>query len=154
MTIPNKNIRNFKVLKKFEAGLVLLGPEVKSIKKRNVELKNAYGAFKYSKSSRWPIPYLINCKIAPYLPAKTAQQDYKPLRSRKLLLNKQEITKLSGQLKNKKLSLIPTKLFLKNNLIKIELALTQNLKKANKRELLKKRDIQRDIKKRFKYNLT
>ncbi len=134
---------NYGVLEKFDAGLVLLGTEVKSIKLGRINLAGSYVVFKGEEL------YLIGAKIPPYQP-KNAPFDYNPERPRKLLLNKTEIKKLIGKTKQKGLTLIPLKVYTKNAKIKLEFGIAKGRKKFDKRELIKKREAEREIKKVLK----
>lgn len=121
----------------FNAGLVLSGPEVKSVKGGNVSLTGAYVSVSPSGAS------LINCHIGPYKYA--SQVKYEPTKSRKLLLNKSEIHQLLG--KEKGLTIIPLEIFQGNRgLVKIKVGLGKARKKTDKRDYIKKRDAQKEIK--------
>jgi len=136
----NKEIlRNFDILDKYEAGVILTGPEVKSIKQGKINLKGSY-----VRLSRDGNLHLIGVHIAPYKPAGNAKT-YNPTRSRKLLLNKREINNLSAKLRQKGLTVATTKVYTKKGLIKFEIALLKGLKKHDKRAKIKKRDIDRDL---------
>lgn len=135
----NKKARhNFKILDTFEAGLVLSGPEVKSIKKGSIDLKGSY--IEIDKNSQ---AWLINSYVAPYRPAKSAQIKYNPHQPRKLLLTKKEIRSLIGKQNEKGISIVPLKVFIKNRFIKIEIGLGKGKKKYDKREDIKKKDFER-----------
>jgi len=137
--IQNKSARhNFQILDTFEAGLVLSGPEVKSIKKGQIDLKGAYVEID-NNSQAW----LVNSYVAPYKPAKSAQKKYNPHQSRRLLLTKKEFRQLIGKQKEKGISIIPLRVFIKNRLIKLEIATARGKKKYDKREDIKKRDFER-----------
>lgn len=134
---------DYQILEKFEAGLVLLGTEVKSIKMGRVSIKGAYVVLKNEEA------YLIGAIIPPYQP-KNAPADYNPERSRKLLLNKSEIKKLIGKVQQKGIALKPLKIYLKNGKIKLGFAICKGRKKADKRELIKKREADKEIKREAK----
>jgi len=127
---------NYQILDKFEAGISLIGQEVKSIKSGRVNLAGSYVVLKGEEA------YLIGAVIPPYQP-KNAPSDYNPERSRKLLLNKSEIKSLIGKTKQKGLTLVPLKLYTKNGKIKLEFAVTKGKKKFDKREQIKKREFNR-----------
>lgn len=129
---------DYEILEKYEAGLVLIGQEVKSIKTGHINLTGSYVVFRDSE------PYLIAAKIPPYQP-KNAPADYNPEQSRKLLLNKKEIHYLLGKVSEQGFSLIPLKVYEKNGRIKLEFALAKGKKKFDKKEKIKKRDIERNI---------
>ncbi|XOB41443.1 MAG: SsrA-binding protein SmpB [Candidatus Nealsonbacteria bacterium] len=134
---------NYEILEKFEAGISLIGQEVKSIKTRGVSLAGSYVVLKDEEV------FWIGLNIPPYQP-KNAPKDYNPERTRKLLLKKSEIKYLIGKSKQKGLTLIPLRLYTKNGKIKLEFGIAKGKKKADKRELIKKREIQREIAKALK----
>ena len=134
-----KALFEYEILEKFEAGLVLNGQEVKSIRLGRMSLKGSYIVMKDHE------PYLIGANIPPYQP-KNALPDYDPERSRALLLNKKEIDYLEGKTQQKGLTLIPLKVYTKYAKIKLEMAIAKGKGKADKREAIKKRDTDRDIK--------
>jgi SsrA-binding protein len=127
----------------FEAGLMLLGHEVKSVKTGHVSLK---GSFVTSKKTHKPLPefYLTNAHIPLYKHAGP-QPSYEPTRPRKLLLHKNEIERLVGKKQVEGLTLVPIKIYTKRSLIKLEFGIGKGRKKFDKREVIKKRDVERDI---------
>ena len=129
---------NYEILERFEAGISLTGQEVKSLKIRGVNLAGSYVVLKNNEV------FWIGAKIPPYQP-KNAPKNYNPERSRKLLLKKSEIKYLIGKSKLKGLTLIPLKLYTKKRKIKLLFALAKGKKKFDKRELIKKREIKRKI---------
>lgn len=133
---------NYQVLEKFEAGISLLGQEVKSIKTRGVNLAGNYIVPKNSEF------FWVGANIPPYQP-KNAPPDYNPERSRKLLLRKSEIKYLIGKSRQKGLTLIPLTVYTKNGKIKLGFALAKGRKKFDKRELIRKREIEREMRKIF-----
>lgn len=136
----NKKARfDYEILEKFEAGIILNGQEVKSIRNGNISLKGSYVVI------RGEEPYLIGANIPPYQP-KNASPDYDPERSRKLLLNKKEIDYLVGKAEERGLTLIPLKIYTKYARIKLEFGIGKGKKKSDKRETIKKRDTDREIK--------
>jgi len=140
---------DYQILEKFEAGIFLIGQEVKSIKSGRISLKGSYVVLKESIKGKTPEVFLIGSDIPPYQP-KNAPPDYDSQRSRKLLLKKQEIKYLIGKSKQKGLTMIPLKVYTKRGKIKIEFALVKGKKRADKRELIKKREIEREIRRTFK----
>lgn len=134
---------DYEVLEKFEAGLVLIGQEVKSIKNGHITLTASYVVFKEGE------PNLVGAKIPAYQP-KNAPVDYNPEQSRKLLLNKKEINYLIGKVQQKGFALIPLKVYEKNGRIKLEFGLARGKKKFDKKEKIKKRDVDRDIRRELK----
>jgi len=127
----------------FEAGVVLLGHEVKSVKTGHVSLK---GAFVTSKKTAKPLPefYLTNAHIPLYKHAGK-RPDYEPERPRKLLLHKNEIARLVGKKQVEGLTLVPIKLYTKRSLIKLEFGIGKGRKKIDKREVIKKRESDRQL---------
>ncbi|KKS12613.1 MAG: SsrA-binding protein [Candidatus Magasanikbacteria bacterium GW2011_GWA2_41_55] len=122
-----------------QAGLVLTGAEVKAIRDGQVSLKAAY--ITLSKGEPW----LINAHISPYKKAGQ-MKGYEPTQNRKLLLKKSEINRLAGQKDQGRLTIIPLKLYTKHHLIKLQIGLGRGRKKFDKREVIKKRDINREVK--------
>lgn len=142
MPILAKNKRayfDYNILEKWEAGLVLTGPEVKAAKAGQINLKGSFVSVLQEK------PLLINCHIALYKPAKGVQKNYNPTHTRKLLLSRKEIKSLIGKTAQKGLTLLPLSVYTKKGLVKIELGLGQGKKKKDKREVLKKRAADREI---------
>lgn len=135
---------NYKILEKFEAGISLLGQEVKSIKIRGVNLAGSYVVIKDQEA------FWVGAKILAYQP-KNAPPDYHPERSRKLLLKKAEIKELIGKSRQKGLTLLPLKLYTKAGKIKLEFGIAKGLKKVDKKELIKKREVEREINKELKF---
>jgi len=134
---------NYQVLEKFEAGISLIGQEVKSLKTRGVNLAGTYVVIKQEEA------FWLGAKIPPYQP-KNAPPDYTAERSRKLLLRKSEIKYLIGKSMQRGLTLIPLKLYTKNGKIKLEFALAKGRKKIDKREQIRKREVERQIRKALK----
>jgi len=135
---------NYEVLDTWEAGLVLSGPEVKSIKHKRVDLKGSY--VRVTKNELW----LIGAHIAPYQPAKTAQQNYEPKHARKLLVTKKEINQIRGKLTQKALTIVPLKVYTTRGLVKLEIAMVRGKKLVDKKEKIKRRDLDRDTKRALK----
>lgn len=134
---------NYEILEKFEAGISLIGQEVKSIKTRGVSLAGSYVVLKDNEV------FWIGINIPPYQP-KNAPKDYNPARTRKLLLKKSEIKYLIGKTRQKGLTLVPLRVYTKNGKIKLEFGIAKGKKKADKRESIKKRESQREIAKALK----
>lgn len=134
---------NYQILEKFEAGISLIGQEVKSIKTRGVNLAGSYVIIKDDEV------FWIGAKIPPYQP-KNAPPDYNPERSRKLLLKRSEIKYLIGKVKQKGLTLIPLRVYTKKGKIKLEFGIAKGRRKVDKRELIKKREIERELKRELK----
>jgi len=136
---------DYEILDSLEAGIVLTGPEVKSIKNGRINLAGSY-VMADSKNNI----YLLNAHIAPYPPALQVQQNYNPRQNRKLLLKKKEIQKIIGKTHITGLSAIPIKVYTKGGIIKIEIAIAKGKKKYDKRQTLKDRDIKKRINKKLK----
>jgi SsrA-binding protein len=134
---------NYEILEKYEAGIELLGIEVKSVRGGQMSLEGAFVIVRGGEA------YLINGSIPPYQ-VKNTSKDYDPLRNRKLLLTKKEITELAGNEKNKSLTIVPISVYNKGRKIKLEIALVKGKKKFDKRETLKKRDTDREIRREYK----
>jgi len=134
---------DYDILETYEAGIVLTGQEVKSIKLGRMSLKGAFVVFKDEEL------YLIGAKVPPYQPYNTPKS-YDPERSRKLLLKKNEIKHLIGKSKEKGLTLIPLKVYTKYAKIKLEFGLGKGRKKEDKRTVIKKREQKRDIERELK----
>ena len=131
---------NYELLEKFEAGLVLLGQEVKSIKLGRASLA---GSYVMPRNNEF---FLVGAHIPAYQP-KNAPPDYLPERDRKLLLKKREILYLGGGFSRKGLTFIPLKLYTKNGKIKLEFAMAKVIRRADKREVIKKKETDRQIRK-------
>jgi SsrA-binding protein len=116
---------NYFLLERFEAGLVLTGTEVKAARSGKVQLKDSYGEVRANEA------WLVNAHISPY--SHGNRQNHNPVRDRKLLLHRQEIDKLLGKTREKGLTLIPTRVYLKSGRIKCELALARVKKLHDKR---------------------
>lgn len=129
---------NYQILEKFEAGISLIGQEVKSLKTGGVNLAGSYVVIK-GKEVFW-----VGAHIPPYQP-KNAPADYDPERSRKLLLKKSEIKYLIGKSKERGLTLVPLRVYIRNRKIKLEFGVAKGKKKIDKRELIKKREEEREI---------
>jgi len=137
---------DYELLEKYEAGLVLQGQEVKSVKSGRVSLM---GSFVVVRRTPKPEAYLINANIPPYQP-KNAPQDYEETRPRKLLLRKNEVNTLVGKTSQKGLTLVPIRVYLKRGFVKLEFALARGKKKVDKRETIKKREVEREIQREYK----
>jgi SsrA-binding protein len=136
--VVNRQARfNYEILEKFEAGISLVGTEVKSIREGKGNIKEAYADIRGGEA------WLIGAHISPYSHGNITNHD--PLRDRKLLLNAREINRLQGKVMEKGLTLVPLRLYLKGRLIKLELGVARGKKLVDKREDIKKRDQERDI---------
>jgi SsrA-binding protein len=133
---------NYDISETFEAGIVLVGTEVKSLRAGRSNLKDSYAQVNNEEV------FLHDLHISPYTHGNRYNHD--PLRPRKLLLHKREIKRLYGRTREKGFSLIPTKMYFKNGKIKVEIGLARGKKLFDKREDLKRREDQRDIERHFR----
>ena len=129
---------NYEIIEKFEAGLVLTGTEIKSAREGRVALKDAYGIVKSGEI------WLLNCHISPYSHGNYANHD--PLRTRKMLLKRSEINRLIGRTTERGLTLVPLRMYLKDGRLKCELALAKGRKTHDKREVARKKTIDKETK--------
>ncbi len=137
--ISNKKaVFNYQVLKEYEAGLVLAGYEVKAVRLGRGKLEGAHITIRDGEA------FLIGASIAVYQAANTPQE-YNPERTRKLLLSKKELSELEQKSRQPGLTIIPFRLYNKKRYLKLKIALVRGRKKADKRELMKKRDAKRDL---------
>jgi SsrA-binding protein len=142
--VINRKARfNYQFLDKFEAGIVLTGAEVKSIKQGKIRLDESFIKID-SKGEVW----LVNSHIHPYPFADN--RNYEPTRSRKLLLHRKEILSLTKKMEGRNLTLVPTSCYTKKRRIKLEFALAKGKKKWEKKEKIKKRDLEREMKRELK----
>jgi SsrA-binding protein len=135
----NKSARHdYEILETVEAGIALLGSEVKSIREGRISLKESYA------EDRSGGIFLVQCHISPYEAANIF--NHEPERERRLLLHKREIKRLAGKIKEKGLTLVPTRVFANDKgRIKVELALARGKREYEKREAVKKRDTDREM---------
>lgn len=140
---------DYEILEKMEAGLVLTGQEVKSVKTGRINLSGSYVVLKHSGETGSPELFLIGSHIPAYQP-KNAPFGYRPERSRKLLLKKSEIKYLIGKTREKGLTLIPLRVYTVRGNIKLEFGLAKARKKFNKRELIKKREAKKEVERELK----
>jgi len=145
MAIINRRARHeYHILETFETGMILTGPEVKSIRLGQANLAEAHCIIRHARI------LLIGCHISPYKPA-AMNNPKEPARSRELLLNKRELERLMGKLKEQGLTLVPLKLYFnERNFAKLEIGLARGKKARDKRQDLKERDIKRDLQRRYK----
>ncbi len=134
---------NFEIENTFEAGIVLMGSEVKSLRAGRANLSDSYAKFTEGEL------FLVDAHISPYEQANRENHD--PLRNRKLLIHKREMKKLLGKVTERGFSLIPLKLYFKNGKVKAELALAKGKKSFDKREAIKKKDQRRELERLAKY---
>ncbi|MFH1233471.1 MAG: SsrA-binding protein SmpB [Patescibacteria group bacterium] len=140
---------DYEVLETFDAGIVLFGHEVKAVKNGQINLTGSYVTFKKSASRELPEMYLTNANVSQYKHASSLGE-YDPIRPRKILLKKKEINCLVGKTREAGLTLVPLKIYTKNSFIKLEVAIARGKKKYDKREAIKKRDVERDLRESVK----
>lgn len=134
----NKKARfDYTIVETFEAGLVLTGSEVKSLRNKDVQLKDSYISFRGDEA------FLQNAHIAEY--KASSYNNHVPERLRKLLLNRKELEEIYGALREKGYSCVPLKIYFKNGRAKLEIALVKGKKTHDKREAIKKRDVSDQI---------
>lgn len=134
---------NYEILETFEAGIALLGSEVKSIREGRISLKESYAEVKDGEV------FLVHCHISPYEAAN--RFNHEPLRERKLLLHRRELKRLTGKIKEKGLTLVPTKVLLsERGLVKVEVALARGKRAYQKREAIRERDRDREMRAELK----
>ena len=131
-----KASHDFHLLESFEAGLVLLGTEVKAIREGRVNLRDSFARVENGEV------YLYNVNISPY--SHRGYADHEPLRRRKLLLHRIEIRKLIGKTVEKGMTLVPTRLYFKNGRVKVLVSLAKGKKDYDKRETLRRREADRE----------
>ncbi len=137
MRVDNRTARHdYEILEKFEAGIDLLGPEVKSVRQGKVSLNEAFVHLRDGQA------YLVNAHIHPW---QNSQETISPTRARKLLLHKKELISLSTKTATMGLTLVPLAMYNKGNLIKLEIALGKGKKSWDKRETLKKKTMDREV---------
>ncbi|RUA17099.1 MAG: SsrA-binding protein [Clostridia bacterium] len=140
----NRKARHeYEIIETAEAGIALTGTEIKSIRERQVSLKEGFATIKGGEV------WLMDVHIAPYKHGHRDNHD--PRRPRKLLLHRNEINRLEGKLTEKGWTLIPLKMYLKNNRAKVEIGLARGKKKYDKRKAIAERDAQRDIERAMKH---
>src|SRR5437899_9048235 len=134
----NRRARHeYEILETLEAGLVLRGTEVKSLRDGQVNFKDSYVTVRNGE------PWLLGCHIAPYSHGTDANHD--PERDRKLLLHKREIARLSGKISERGLTLVPLRLYFKDGRAKVELGLARGKKLHDKRAAVREREVRREM---------
>jgi SsrA-binding protein len=137
-----KALRDFFILDTYESGIALEGCEVKSIRDRKVNLKDSYSRIKNNQL------FLYNMHISPY--SNSRVQEINPTRTRKLLMHKKEIARIAGKLTDRSLTLVPLKIYFKDNRVKVELALAKGKVKRDKRLDIQKKEHEIEIKRALK----
>lgn len=134
---------NFEIVETFEAGVSLLGSEVKSLRNGKANLSDSYGKFRHGEL------FLVDAHITAY--EQSNRQNHEPLRERKLLLHRSEIKRLFGKVTERGFSLIPLKLYFRNGKVKVDMALAKGKKSFDKREAIRKKDQRRELERLLKY---
>jgi len=142
LAVNKKASFDYQLLEKYEAGLVLFGHEVKAIRDGQASLKGSYISLRSQKGQ--PELFLINCQVSPYKQAGPLP-DYNQTRERKLLLKRQEIAHLLGKKNEEGLTLVPLKIYTNHSFLKLEFAVAKGKKKYDKREAIKKREVNRSL---------
>lgn len=132
-----KAYHDYNIEETIEAGIILMGTEVKSLREGKANLKDSYVIIKDSEA------FLLNCHISPYSHGNI--MNHEPLRTRKLLIHKAEIIKLQGKAAQKGYSLIPLKIYFKGSYAKVEMGLAKGKRQYEKRDTIKKKEAQREI---------
>lgn len=150
MELTEKNIASnrkayadYDILEKYEAGMVLTGSEVKSVRDGNINLKDSYAQIKGEEI------LIVNSHISPYTQAN--QFNHEPTRARKLLLHKREIQRLMGKVKEKGLTVVPLRVYFKGKHIKMEIALAKGKKIWGKREEKRRKAVDKEVRSAIKY---
>lgn len=139
----NKKARHdYQILETLEAGLVLTGTEIKSVRERRINLKDGFAQIHNGEA------WLMNVHISEYTQGNRFNHD--PLRARKLLLHKKEIQKLTGQTSEKGITIVPLKVYLKHGFAKVLLGIAKGKHDYDKRETIKKREQEREIRRTLK----
>lgn len=137
---------NYEILERIEAGISLLGSEVKSVREGGISLKESHAEIKGGEV------FLINCNISPYEAA--SRFNHEPKRDRKLLLHRREIKRLTGKIQEKGLTLVPTKVFFNDKgKVKVEVSLAKGKRAYKKREVIRERDRDRELRAELKRSL-
>ncbi|MCJ7727266.1 MAG: SsrA-binding protein SmpB [Actinobacteria bacterium] len=137
-----KALRDFFILNTYEAGIILEGCEVKSIRDHRLNLKDSYGRIRNDEL------LLYNMHISPY--SKSRAEDINPTRTRKLLMHRREIGRIAGKLIDRSLTLVPLRVYMIKNKVKVELALAKGKAKRDKRRDLQNREHELEIKRALK----
>jgi SsrA-binding protein len=137
-----KAFHDYHIQDKCEAGISLLGTEVKSLREGRANLKDSYVIIKDAEA------YILNCHIPPYSHGNL--QNHDPLRTRKLLLHKKEIDKLWGSISQKGFTLIPLKIYFRSGKAKVEIGLAKGKREYEKRESIKEKEAKREIERHMK----
>ena len=138
ITVNRKARHDYFIDETYEAGIVLTGSEIKSVRAGRVNLRDSYATIKGGEA------WLLNVHIAPYEQASTHER-YEPRRTRKLLLHRRQINRLAGRVQAKGYTLVPLRIYLKDNRAKVEIALARGKKLYDKRRAIAEREAQREM---------
>ncbi|MCL4478175.1 MAG: SsrA-binding protein SmpB [Deltaproteobacteria bacterium] len=142
VTVNRAASHNYELYERYEAGIALKGYEVKSIRQGSINIRDGYVIIKNNEV------FLVGAHISPY--SHLTSERYDPLRTRKLLLKRSEIDKLTVKVKEKGFTLIPTRVYFKKRIAKLEFAVAKGKKLFDKREQIKKREVEKQIRRSFK----
>ena len=137
VAVNRKARHDYELLERTEAGLVLQGTEVKSIRDGRVNLKDSYASAQDGEL------FLLQCHVSPY--SHGNRENHDPLRKRKLLLHRRELRRLIGKMSERGLTLVPTRMYFKNGRVKVEIALARGKKAHDRRASEKEKDVNREI---------
>jgi SsrA-binding protein len=143
VTTNRKAFADYDILERYEAGIALTGSEMKSVREGQINLKDSYVLIKGEEA------FLFNSHVSPY--HFSNQFNHEPLRTRKLLLHKQEIRRLMGKVKEKGLTVIPLRVYFKGKHVKVEVALAKGKKIWGKRDEKRRKDLDREVRAAIKY---
>ena len=138
-----KALRDFFILDRYDAGIVLEGSEVKSIRNHKVNLKDSYARIRQGEI------FLYNMHVSPYIKGRI--EDSNPTRIRKLLLHRREIDRIAGKMVDKSLTIVPLNIYIQKGLVKTEIGLAKGKLKRDKRRDIEKKETEREMKRALKY---
>jgi len=136
-----KALHDYFILERYEAGIVLKGTEVKSLRQGSANLQDGYALVRSGEL------WLVGMHISPFDKGNINNHD--PIRDRKLLMHKKELLRITGKASDKGLTLVPLKVYFKKNIVKVEIGLAQGKRAYDKREAIKKRDVERQIRRDY-----
>jgi len=144
ITVNRKASHDYEIFEKFEAGIILLGSEIKSIREGKINLKDSYVEIRASEA------FLINTHISMY--SNASYNNHEPERVRKLLLHRREIKKLDRKVRTRGVSIVPLKMYYNNKgFVKVEIALAKGRRQYDKKQKIKEKDIKREVDRELKY---
>lgn len=141
----NKKARfDYEILQVFEAGIVLMGSEVKALREKNIQFKDSYISFSNGEA------FLQNAHISPY--RASSYNNHAPERLRKLLLNRNELNQIMGKVQERGLSCVPLKIFFKKGMVKLDIGLVRGKKAHDKRQSIKERETNKSLKQTLRHS--